>query len=415
MKIWLVTIGEPMPTDGTNERLMRTGMLANILVERGHEVVWWTSTFDHARKRHRFEQDSIIEVNDFLQIKYLHGSGYKKNISLKRLIDHYLVARKFKRYARSERPPQVILCSLPPLELCLEIAKYGKSMDVPVVLDVRDLWPDIFLEVVPPRFQKIAKLAFQPMFSSVRWSCRQAKAIISITPPLVEWGVKYANRPATNWDQDFPHGYTELKPSVERIEQANDFWGKLGVGESQSEFVICFFAGMGLHIEIETVIDAARDLQQLKRHAFRFVLCGNFEKQAKLAQDCQNVVFPGWVGAAEIWTLMRRSTVGIVPIRSRLDFTLSIPNKAIEYMSAGLPVVSSLQGYLSDILSTHRCGLTYDNEDPDSLIDVLQKLKDDPQLVHSFAENALRLYQGKFTATKVYNNMANYLEKISCY
>ena len=39
MHIWLVTIGEPLPEDGTNERLHRTSILAKILIKRGYEVV----------------------------------------------------------------------------------------------------------------------------------------------------------------------------------------------------------------------------------------------------------------------------------------------------------------------------------------------------------------------------------------
>ena len=30
MRIWLITIGEPLPIDGTNDRLHRSGMLANL-------------------------------------------------------------------------------------------------------------------------------------------------------------------------------------------------------------------------------------------------------------------------------------------------------------------------------------------------------------------------------------------------
>ena len=53
MRAWLLTVGEPLPCDGPNERLHRTGLLAEALHSRGHEVLWWSSTFDHARKRFR--------------------------------------------------------------------------------------------------------------------------------------------------------------------------------------------------------------------------------------------------------------------------------------------------------------------------------------------------------------------------
>ena len=30
MRVWLIAIGEPLPTDGENVRLLRTGILANM-------------------------------------------------------------------------------------------------------------------------------------------------------------------------------------------------------------------------------------------------------------------------------------------------------------------------------------------------------------------------------------------------
>ena len=55
MRIWLVIAYEPLPKVHGNVRLLRYGMLANNLSAQGHRVTWWTSNFDHVRKRHRFE------------------------------------------------------------------------------------------------------------------------------------------------------------------------------------------------------------------------------------------------------------------------------------------------------------------------------------------------------------------------
>jgi len=67
MKIWLVTIGEPVPVhEGVRDRLCRTGYFAHLLANHGHNVVWWTSTFDHFRKKHLFEADTFLPVNERL-------------------------------------------------------------------------------------------------------------------------------------------------------------------------------------------------------------------------------------------------------------------------------------------------------------------------------------------------------------
>src|SRR5438045_1803110 len=132
MRIWLLTIGEPLPTDGCAERLLRTGLLAEILTNRGHQVVWWSSTFDHARKRQRFDRDTTIDVAANYNLRLLHGPAYARNVSIKRWFNHRTVARKFSRLAAAERrQPDIILCSLPTVELCRATIEYGQARNVP--------------------------------------------------------------------------------------------------------------------------------------------------------------------------------------------------------------------------------------------------------------------------------------------
>ena len=55
MRIWLVQRAESTPHDDNgNRRLLRIGILAEIMQSLGHEVVWWTSAFDHVGKRKRY-------------------------------------------------------------------------------------------------------------------------------------------------------------------------------------------------------------------------------------------------------------------------------------------------------------------------------------------------------------------------
>jgi glycosyltransferase involved in cell wall biosynthesis len=123
-------------------------------------------------------------------------------------------------------------------------------------------------------------------------------------------------------------------------------------------------------------------------------------------------MFPGWASAAEIWTLMRASMVGLTPYRSRPDFVASIPNKSIEYLSAGLPLVSSLQGSLAHLLARADAGLTYANGDVDALVGSLERILNAPGAQAAMATNASELYRREFVAEKVYDEMAAYLEEV---
>ena len=56
MKIWIFQSGEPLHTDADNLRPMRAMNLANVLLDMGHEVVLWSSSF--------FHQENVIVQRD---------------------------------------------------------------------------------------------------------------------------------------------------------------------------------------------------------------------------------------------------------------------------------------------------------------------------------------------------------------
>jgi glycosyltransferase involved in cell wall biosynthesis len=412
LNIWLVKIGESMPTDGKNVRLLRTALLAKTLVEKGHKVIWWASTFNHATKAYRFAENTSLQIGDNYEIKFLHSIPYRKNVSLRRIINHMGVARTFSILANRLTPPDAIVCCLPTLELCAAAVRYGAAHNIPVIIDVRDLWPDIFLELGPGWMRPLLRLILSPMFHLTGYSCADASAIVGITPDFVNWGLKYAKRKTTVFDQCFPLGYSQTVPSDGEIKESENKWEKFGVTPDKSAFISCYFGNFGRHSDFETIIKAARQLNNGPRN-FLFVLCGtgdNMNYYRNLAKDCPNVVFPGWIGAADIWTLMRMSSVGLAPYRNSVGFISNLPNKPIEYMSAGLPIVTSVTGYLSQLIAEHNCGANYHNAA--ELVQLLGELYNNPQKLEVLSQNSFKLYQEKFTAEKIYGDMVEYLEKL---
>ncbi|MHB0984020.1 MAG: glycosyltransferase family 4 protein [Sulfuricella sp.] len=411
----MITIGEPLPTDGNGgDRLYRAGILATMLARSGHEVVWWSSTFDHVRKRQRFSTDKTFRLESGVLLKLLHGCGYARNVSLRRLVDHATLARKFTRQAEGMQRPDVILCSLPPLELPVAVTHYGKAHGVPVVVDVRDLWPDIFLELVPQWLRPLFNLALAPMWRQARTACRNAFAITGNAPGFIEWGLGLAQRSATDLDRYFPFGYAAPMLTDDERESANSFWGKYGLHEGDAEFTVCFFGAFSNQFDLETVVDAALMLEA-EGVGVQFILCGTGERLEALktrAGGSQAVIFPGWVGRAEIWTLMSLSDIGIAPYRNHAGFIGNLPNKPIEYMAGGLPVVSGLHGYLEELLDHNQCGVNYAPGDARALRDVIVRLMGDGAQLTVMSTNARRIFSEKFDADKVYGKMMAYLQDV---
>lgn len=413
MKIWLVNASEPLPTDGGNSRLFRVGMLARYLSDHGHDVLWWASSFDHVRKTQRVRSDTVMRLNERLRIALLRSSGYRRNVSLSRVVDHFILGRKFRRLADRYPKPDIILSSLPTLDLAVEACRYGRRRAVPVIVDIRDLWPDVFLDIVPAVFTSLARAALSPYRWMARRACAQASAIIGPNSRYISWGLAQGARLGTALDRQFPFAYPAETPAAEARSCALSFWRDHGITAGDGRFNVAFFGTLGRQFDLETVLIAAR-MPQLPP-SVRFVICGAGDREGEyrsMAQGCGNVVFPGWVGAADIWTLMRMSSVGLAPYLPTANFENHIPNKPIEYLSAGLPILTTLSGTLGSLLTQNDCGYVYQAGDSCGLVEHLERLQRDRIELQRLSANAAAIFQARFTAEKVHSDLLGYLQSV---
>ncbi|MDB4915695.1 MAG: Alpha-D-kanosaminyltransferase [Gemmatimonadetes bacterium] len=414
MRVWLVTVGEPLPSDPGNERLLRAGIVADMLVARGHEVVWWSSTFNHPLKTFRATSDVTIHVRPNYRIELLHGGGYPRNVSLKRVRDHRRLAARFHARAQRQERPDVILCSLPPLELALAAVEYGQRLRVPVVVDVRDLWPDIFIDVIPRPLRPLARVAMQPLEAIAQQACTGATAIWGHAAAFVDWGLQHASRTATTLDRTFPFGYVSTEPTAAEITQSVQTWRTLGVARENEKLIACFVGTVGQQTDVASLVDTARLLGTNPR--VQIVICGTGTRLDELMQRSKgltNIIFAGWRQRPEIWTLLRMASVGVAPYVARKDFINTIPNKVPEYLSAGLPVALNLtSGVMYDLLLREGCGFSYENS-PARFAEQLMALDNEPARLQAMRIEALRVFNERFLAERVYGDMITALEQIA--
>ena len=412
MRVWVIKMGEPLPTDGASYRPHRIGMLAETLVERGHHVTWWASTLEHASKRQRYEQDTNLAVNDRFDIRLLHSLTYTKNVSVRRLLNHALQARKFQRILRTETPPDIIFCCFPTIEMSRVAVEYGRKHSIPVVLDVRDLWPDNFLSVLPRRLQPLAQLALQPYFRQTRQAFRNATGIVGISEGYLRFGLNYAGRSQGPNDAMIPLGYQRPVVEETRLAEAKERLQTLGVRPDKTLF---WFVGMfGKTYDLETVIASARQLSRQGEARIQFVLSGTGESEAALrdaAQGLENVVFTGRINAVELAAMARLAHVGLMAYTKGAP--QGLPNKLFEYLCAGLPILSSLEGETNALLAEHGCGLSYPPGDAHCLTQFALSLLKNPQHRQEMGNNGRHAFEERYSADKVYRHLAEYLETLA--
>ena len=388
-------------------------MLAEQLVARGHQVVWWTSAFDHFNRRLRTPVNVPIPLGSHLTLWQLEGATYRRNVSLARMRNHWQVARAFRKLAAMQTAPDVIVSSLPTVELCAEAVDYARIRNIPVALDIRDLWPDVVLDLMPRPLRPAGRVATWPMRRQLIRAATGATALLGLTDEFVQWARDAAGREAGPWDRVFPMAYSSTPPPADELKRAKGFWDRLGIDGRDP--IVCFFGTLGWMFDFETVVAAAA-LLRARQSPARFVLCGGGERMELLRRQSDgaaNVILAGRVGQAEIWELMRRSIAGLAPYRSFRNFDDNLPNKPIEYLSASLPIIASDVKVLRRLLTEHECGITYRHGDAVGLADAVSRLLSSAERRESMSRRAHRLYQSKFVAEQVYRQMALHLETVA--
>ena len=417
MHFWLLIEGEPLVTDFDNSRLHRMCSLTEVLHTRGHKVTVWSSTTNHRDKTIRSSERLVTNYLPGYDVVLIDSSTYDRNISFARIIHNVKTAKKFKRIAleRHVDAPDFIISAYPAIEFTKAGVQVAKQMGVPIAVDVRDLWPDIFVEILPSWLHLFARIAVYPFNRQARYIADNATAIIGITDEFVSWFEKKSSTKFLKTKKTFPLSYKVEMLSKKDRDEAENFWLEKGLKPSEKSFTICMFGNLVANAEIPLLVEAARKISEGKIYDIRFVVCGVGEILDDLreaSKDLPNFYLPGWVTKSQIRVLMEMSGAGVLPYRSDRGFELSLPNKVGEYLSEGLPIISSISGVASQFLDSRGVGLTYKNQDLECLLSTIYTLVGNKKLRSLMSKKAYMVFQTEFNAESVYEQYADYLESL---
>lgn len=404
MKLWLLKDGENLPLQSGVSK-MRTWTLAEVMAARGHEVTWWSSTHSHQQKVCLADEDTTYEVGPGIELRMLHCGGYQRNVSIDRIRHHQKLSRRFLSEAERLETPDLLVSSLPLVGWSKASVDYAYRHRIPSVVDIRDPWPDVLQQSFRGIGNLLSRIAFAPMRQTAKSVLRRADHLTAVSSGFLEWGQRLGGRGESNKDAVFPIG---RKPP-ERYSRTIDEQWLIDIPENR--LVVCFVGMFGRVYELELVCEAARRLQDFE-HAPLFVIAGagdKFGQVERLTRDLQNVILPGWISRDAAASLMARADIALAPIR---HIPGCVPNKIAEYLSHGLPIVTSLEGDLPKLIQQYGFGISYAPGDVSGLVDGIKKMADQPDVRHSMSEAARAVFQSHFAAEQVYDAFAEHLESI---
>jgi glycosyltransferase involved in cell wall biosynthesis len=414
MRIWLVQVGEELPIDPGPPRMWRTCLLAQELVARGHEVTYWSGSFNHQQKIQRTNTDSVVAGPGY-SFQMLNGRAYSSNISIGRILSQIENARAFDRVVSQHSRPDVIHCGFPLIELAAKVANFAVQNKIPYTLDGRDMWPEIFQEHIPPAVHPFIWPVIKTWERMRRRTFQRAAAITGISDAFVDWGLRIAGRPISPLDRSFHLAISATSVSESTLAVARDYWSaKLGPVDP-SKLTICFAGTMSTRMDFETVLNAVIALPEELRDRVNVVFCGEGDARAGLlekAKPYRNIHVPGWQDAAQLRALMLRSDVGLLPYPNSGDFQASYPNKVGEYLASGLPIITGLRGITHALLDREDVLLPYTYGNEESLTAGLIKWIDGLSALREKKQNARAVFSAYFNPERIYPDFADWIETV---
>jgi len=413
--VWILQTGEPLHVDGGSPRPMRAMNTADALVAAGHRVVLWSSAFYHQEKRHRARRAERFHLSPQLEIRLVPSPGYRRNIGPGRLWDHALLGFNLRRLLRQEpAPPDVGFVGYPPIETAAVLTRWLAARGAPCLLDLKDQWPSIFLDAAPRAARPVGRLVLAPYFHLAKRAMTEATGLAGIAEGFLRWGLEVAGRPRRETDIVVPlTSPDEPVPEPERA-AARRWWDGVGV-KDDGTLRICFVGSHSSGFDFQPIRDAAARCAE-SGPACQFVICGDGECSAEwreAARSLANVVFPGWIDRPRIAALAERSSAALAPYRGRLDFSLSVPNKVIDSLAFGLPVLSPLPGEVAHLIAAHNVGLRYGPEAGRTLHECVVALAGDADAREGMARSAGALYERSFSFERVYGGLVAHLERLA--
>jgi hypothetical protein len=396
-KILIIRQSEPISINDRKARKWRANLIHEYCSAAHEETILITSTFDHYTKKQRFNRSTfrIIDGNKYYFIK---TPGYYKNQSIARLFDHSIFGFKVFFYLIASRKEiKKIFTSFPTIEAAFFSIVFGKINKTPVIVDVRDLWPDLFFDFAKGSvFKTVAlRLFFFPYSIVTRLVFSLAEVVTAPTYSYLEWSKeksflgtkakKYRILPmaypdCSDYDSQFIH---ELNKRV------------------KGQYMCVFIGTLNQMFDFDPLKDAA----SINSHV-SFIIAGDGDNKKQLETNFSqynNVHFIGWINQREICTLMQHSHFGLAPYIDINNFSKHVPNKIIEYMSESLIILYSVKGEIDTLL--HSCGVRYENGL--SLGDSIKKITESPKVLKKKSYNTGLLYKNNFSANKVYKDFVD--------
>ena len=358
MNVWIVNHYAIPPSMGG---LVRHYYFSKYLQKKGHNVKIFTSSKIHNTDINMIKDKSLYkeEMEDGVEYTFVRSRDYKGN-GLDRIINMIDTPFKIQKAMRcfyKKEKPDVIYTSSPDLFVAFFALLFGKMHKIPVVVEIRDLWPESIVEY---NGMSRKNPIIQILYQLEKWIYKKADQLIF----TMEGGKEYIKD--KGWDKkinldkvNHVNNGVDLEEFAEDVKryqiQDNDL-------EDEKFFKVIYVGSVRRANNIETLVNVGKELKQRENDKIRIIIYGDGTDRESLEKRCKtegldNVIFKGKVEKKYIPYILSKSNLNILNYKQANTWKYGgSQNKQFEYLASGRPICSNVKmGY--SIIRANDCGV----------------------------------------------------------
>lgn len=380
----------------------RSYEMARRMVAAGHEVHMVTSIRNNdSNQKNWFSTDEAGITVHWYPVPYSNHMNFLQRI--KAFFSFAIAARK----KASSLQGDVVFATSTPLTIALPAVFTARKLKVPMVFEVRDLWPEMPIAMGAlrnPLLQWTAK-------KLEHWAYQNSAAVVALSPGMKE-GVLKTGYPA-NQVAVIPNSSDNLEFSYN--EQASQAF-RTKRDWLQNNPLLIYAGTFGRVNGVDYMVRLAIELKKLNSN-IKILLVGDGSEKANVIAQAKesgvfedNIFFEEPISKKDIPTLFSAATIASNLVTDLPEARANSANKFFDTLAAGKPILLNHGGWMHDVVKAYNCGLAMWQQPIKLVAQELHSKMNNSEWLRKAGSSARTLAEKEFDRDKLANQLITVLK-----
>ncbi|MDP2994899.1 MAG: glycosyltransferase family 4 protein, partial [Anaerolineales bacterium] len=285
---------------------------------------------------------------------------------------------------------------------------------IPLLFEVRDLWPTFAIAVGVLRNPILIKLSFW----LERFLYRRADRVMVNSPGYVAHVTERGAR------------CVELVPNgadPEMFDPTNGGLAFRSANHLEDKFVVLYAGAHGLSNDLGVVLEAAKMLPRkgtgtsqdvIVTSEITVIFLGDGKEKPALQEQAigmglTNVLFLPPVPKTEMAEALAGADACLAILKPLEEYKTTYPNKVFDYMAAGRPVALAIDGVIREVVEAAGCGIFAQPGNPSALAKAIKTLAANPERSRKMGLAGRKYLEEHFSRAVIAEKLLEVLKSIS--